>query len=74
MLSPYKPHPRKPLDENRGAIKGGLALSNSKPCPTDRKSNISKEKSKVFKEVKEGKQLTIKGALRAYNPSKMVPL
>ena len=37
-----------------------------------RKWFISKAKSKVLKEVKEGKQLTINGVLRAYKTQKVV--
>lgn len=39
-----------------------------KPCLTSRKSYILKAKLKAFKEVREGKQLTIKGPLREDKP------
>jgi hypothetical protein len=53
-------------------LEGGLALDQESPTTVGRKYFISKAKSEAMKEEREGKQLTICGALRAGKPQKMV--
>jgi len=59
--------------EEGGGLEGGLAINTENATSMGRNSYMSIEKERAIKEVRKGKQLTIKGVLRAEMTSKKWP-
>jgi hypothetical protein len=63
---------KKEVEEVSRRVKGGLAMDNDIPISIERKSHMTLAKSKVKKEIREIKQLTVSRALRERKAQYMV--